>query len=275
MVVVSLFGGLGNQLFQYAFGKALEDAGNEVKFDRVYFHLCENRAYALDHWNTRIEFAAPVGETVPEDTLLFHPGLIRKYDRDCTFVGYWQCEEYFKHIAGKLKQDLTLKTLSLKSKKVQDEIEACNSVFLHVRRTDNLSVRGMAFHGICSLDHQKRAIQYIADRVPDIRLFVFSDDIEWCKANLPFEATFVDHNTTGVVADSEYYLRKTEDGTEHEDLWLMSQCKHGIIATSTFSWWGAWLNPNPDKIVIAPDKWFVGDINKNSHDIIPSNWVKM
>ncbi len=256
-------------------GYALEALGNEVKFDRSYFDSDPSRAYALHHWNTKVEFAAPVGEVINEPDLRYHPEFLKKYDTDCTLVGYWQCPKYFQNVEPQLRQDFTLKHRpSEKSLEVAGQIVQTNSCFLHIRRTDNLSVRGMAFHGLSSIDYYARAIKRIVQETNSaLDLFVFSDDIKWCKANIPWPATFVDHNSTGVVADPTYFLTKTTNGTEHEDLWLMSLCKHGVTATSTFSWWAGWMIKNPAKVVISPHNWFIGPYNEMSMDMIP--WIRI
>lgn len=272
MIVVRLLGGAGNQIFQYAFGKALKAAGNEVKFDRSYFDNDSTRAYVLDRWNTSVEFAGPVGDWITDDGLRYKPELIKKYHEDCTFSGYWQSENYFKNVD--LSQDLSLRrSPSEKSLEVAQQISLSNSVFLHIRRTDTLAARGKAFHGLIPLDYYHRSIRYLADRIGKFRLFVFSDDIEWCKQNLPWADVFVDHNKPGVSVLPDNEVQKTTDGTEEEDLWLMSLCKHGITANSSFSWWGGYLIQNPAKIVISPDQWFVGENNGLSRDLIP--WLRL
>ncbi len=275
MVVLKVVGGTGNQFFIYAFGKALEAAGNNVRFDRSYYDTDPSRGYTLHHWNTKVEFGTPVGEVINEPDLRYHPELLKKYDTDCTLVGYWQCPRYFRNVSDLLKREFTLKHRpSEKSLEVAGQIVQTNSVFLHIRRTDNLSVRGMAFHGLSPIDYYARAIKRIVQETnKSLDLFVFSDDIEWCKANIPWEATFVDHNSTGVTADPTYFLTKTANGTEHEDLWCMSLCKHGVTATSTFSWWGGYLIQNPAKVVISPHNWFIGEYNRMSEDMIP--WIRI
>jgi len=275
MVVVRFCGGTGNIFWQYSFGKALELAGNVVRFDRSYYDTDFSRTYTLDHWNTRVEFAAPIGEEIFEGTLRYQPHLIRRYPQDCTFSGYWQSPHYLTGIEPLLRQEFTLKCCpSPRSLEVAGQILKTNSVFLHIRKTDSLAARGLAFHGLVPLDYYERAIRWIVTNSPEpIGLFVFSDDIEWCKENLPWPVTFVDHNSTGVVANSEYVLTRQEDGTEHEDLWLLSLCKHGITANSSFSWWGGWLIKNPEKIIVSPEAWFTKTHNAESRDMV--NWTRM
>jgi hypothetical protein len=117
-----------------------------------------------------------------------------------------------------------------------------------------------AFIGVCSLAYYQKAIEYIKSQVKTPVFYIFSDDIEWVKSNLLLDknTVFVGHNK----------------GTEsYNDMHLMSLCKHHIIANSSFSWWGAWLNASPNKIVVAPKKWFAS--NQNDQDLIPRSWVKL
>jgi len=279
MVTIVLKGGTGNQFYQYAFAERLRAEGNEVQFDRSVIDGDVARAYTLDHWNVDIPCGQRRGQYINEETILYQPHFIKKYNEDTILDGYWQCEKYFLSVEDKVRASLTLRSKpSEQTLQVAREMAACGSpCFLHIRRTDNLSVRGMAFHGIAPQTYYQEAARYIADRKPDPVFFVFSDDIAWCKENvrLPYVTIFVDHNNTGVDCNSEYWLTKRDDGTEHEDLWLMSQCQNAIMATSTFGWWGAWLMRNPRKIVIAPKQWFVGEFDKMSRNIIPDNWIRM
>jgi hypothetical protein len=143
-----------------------------------------------------------------------------------------------------------------------DNIKKVNSVSIHIRRGDYVTnKRHSKVFSPCSHDYYSRAAKLIADQQPNPHYFVFSDDIGWAKANLEFEypTTFVDVN---------------DEAHSHEDMRLMSLCNHNIIANSSFSWWGAWLNVNPEKVVIAPQKWF-SDYKCNTQDMIPENWIKI
>ena len=148
------------------------------------------------------------------------------------------------------------------SQMFSDRIQSTESVSLHVRRADYIqNALTNKIHGTCDQDYYDRAIRYIAERVIDPHFFIFSDEPEWVKENLKidFPMTVVDCN---------------DASRNYEDLRLMSTCKHNIIANSSFSWWGAWLNPNPDKLVITPEQWF-NDKKRNTKDLIPEQWVKM
>lgn len=280
MIVVRLCGGFGNQAFQYAFGSILKAAGNDVMFDLSWFVNQQERAYALDHWNTQVPVGKSLGTEIGEGGLRYKPGLIKKYDHDCTFAGYWQCSKYFETIDSDIRRDFTLRELPCsKTLALSDQINATNSVFLHIRRTDSLNSSGLVNHGVCSIDYYKSAVSYMQDRLENPTFFVFSDDIVWCLSNFDFPAVrdviFVSHNSTGVTVDTNYNVRKTEDGTEHEDLWLMSRCKHGITANSSFSWWGGYLINSPDKIMISPRQWFASGSSHDSTDIVPSTWIRL
>jgi hypothetical protein len=280
MVTLKIVGGTGNQLHIRAFGYALEALGNEVQFDRWYFDNVSSRAYTLDRFNTEVVFGHARGRDIGEGGLLYHPELLKKYDEDVTLAGYWQTEKYWTpEVRVQLRQAFTLREQpSARTLAAAEQIHSCNSASLHVRRTDTLSARGLAHHGLIPMDYYKRAIKEIYARVPAPHFFIFSDDIAWCKQELLFfapDVTFVDHNTTGVTVDGSYEVRKTDNGTEHEDLFLMSQCKHAITANSSFAFWGAWLIQNPDKVVITPRQWFTAGSEHISQDMIPENWQKI
>jgi hypothetical protein len=139
------------------------------------------------------------------------------------------------------------------------KISQSKSVSIHIRRTDYVSnPNTRRFHGICDMDYYYKAVKMIAGKVHSSNFFLFSDDINWVKENfrIKYPTIFVDHI-----------------GSDAEELLLMSLCKHNIIANSSFSWWGAWLNRNLSKIVIAPKKWF--KVNVNERDIVPQEWIRI
>src|SRR5262245_48269614 len=136
------------------------------------------------------------------------------------------------------------------------------SVSLHVRRGDYVRDPALnRIHGTCSLEYYADAIDYVAQRVPGARFFVFSDDLRWVEHNLP-------------IRHPVEYVRHNTGQQGHEDIRLMSHCQHHIIANSGFSWWGAWLDPRPEKIVCAPARWFADD-RYDTRDVIPASWVKL
>ena len=141
-------------------------------------------------------------------------------------------------------------------------ILAVNSVSIHVRRGDYLT-NPVTFqtHGLCDIDYYKKAIDEILDLVDKPHFFIFSDDQSWAKSNIIF----------GAPTD---YVMHNNSLKNYEDLRLMSYCRHHIIANSSFSWWGAWLGNNPEKIVIAPKKWF-NDPKIDTTDLIPDTWLRL
>lgn len=278
--LVKLNGGLGNQMFQYAFKCVLEEkTGAEVLFDFSYFDEVVKdgsaviRPFELDVFNTDCKKALKedldkVQRNKPDKNVITQKSAYM-FDRKLFDVskyyydGYFQNERFFKDIRAKLLSDFSLKEpLDEKNQAVLNEILNSNSVSLHVRRGDYVSLESAnKFHGTCSLKYYEKAIKHIAKKAKNpkesLHLFLFSDDIEWVIKNLKIEYpyTVVDFN------QNKGWL----------DLNLMKHCKHNIIANSSFSWWGAWLNENPEKIVVAPKNWTVKRVRC---DIVPRNWVK-
>ena len=160
-----------------------------------------------------------------------------------------------------------------------EAIDSVNAVSLHVRRGDYVSdPTTNRFHGICSPDYYQRAVDYITTRAGVPHLFVFSDDPEWCHANMQApDSTIVDCNLMSGTCDAGGHIQRGRVGREVEDLYLMSLCRHAVIANSSFSWWGAWLHNNQqDRIVVAPKTWFaVGPDVADSTDIVPERWVRL
>jgi len=187
---------------------------------------------------------------------------INTVPQDCYLVGYWQSEKYFLNVATKIRTDFTFHTpMSDRNTEIARQIARVNAVSLHVRRGDYVSnPKTNATHGLCSLDYYWAAIQHMAERIEYPHFFIFSDDMAWVKDQLKmdFPCEYVEHNQ----GDESY-----------NDMRLMSLCQHHIIANSSFSWWGAWLNPNPDKFVVAPKKWFTN--GNNVEDLFPQGWVTL
>lgn len=196
---------------------------------------------------------------VVEPHFHYWPG-IKNIPHDCYLAGYWQSEKYFQDVAPVIRADFTFKSqLVGKNAEFAEQISRVNAVSLHVRRGDYANnPKTTATHGLCSLDYYRAAIQHVSNLVEQPRFFIFSDDIGWVKASLEidFPCQYVDHN---------------QGAESYNDMRLMSLCKHHIIANSSFSWWGAWLNSNVEKIVVAPKKWFAN--GRDVNDLIPQNWV--
>lgn len=181
--------------------------------------------------------------------------------KDAYLIGFWQSEKYFSNMEQILRKEFRFsKQPSGLNAEIADKICQNNAVFLHIRRGDYVSHPDVAkFNGTCDQAYYERALSIVADKVSEPILYVFSDEPEWVRQNMhfPFPSTIIDHNGP-------------DDA--HEDLRLMSLCRHAIIANSTFSWWGAWLIDSEDKVVVAPRKWFA-DPNIDTSDVIPDRWI--
>ena len=269
MIIVKLIGGLGNQLFQYATARHLSKIHNtELLLDISEFETYHLQKFSLNAFNVTERYATldEINKLPVYKEKHFH------YDPEFKFFlnnivikGYWQSEKYFMEIENIILQEFSFKNPAIDTnKKILQSINSSNSVSLHVRRGDY--VKNTYENQILiskDLDFYHNCVQYILDKEQNCHFFIFSDDPSWVKENLKLQypVTYVDHNN----ADTNY-----------EDLRLMSSCKHNIISNSTFSWWGAWLNRNPHKIVCAPKKWFSDETKYlDSKDIIPEKWVKL
>jgi hypothetical protein len=259
MIITKIQGGLGNQMFQYAYGKHLSTKYNtDLKLDiRFYdYPATPKREFILNKFsntftNTDMNFSL-TGQVYKIDDDFNYKELTNPLNDNYYLDGYWQSEKYFKESEFIISEDFKPNEETL-SKLLRTPFIDSNTISLHVRRGDYLNSNG--YHPVQSIEYYKNAVGQIGEYD---YIFIFSDDIKWCKENLNFKNIIF-----------------IEGFTDIEDLYLMSLCKHNIIANSTFSWWGAWLNSNPNKIVIAPKKWFGDRANLNESDIIPSNWIRL
>lgn len=290
MIVVELLGGLGNQLFQYALGRALSvKRGVQLKLDLSSFRNYPLRNYRLGNFRIQAEIASDedvlqcgygqglIGtaqkirdrmnpwyarRVVREKSFPFSEDIFKV--RDNTLIkGYWQSEKYFIDIASELRREIVPNSeMSPESRAILSEITSGESVSLHVRRGDYVeNPVTNAYHGVCSQDYYRRAVEFIRHKSNDsARFFVFSDDPDWVEGNLDIGSPF-------------RVVRHNGPGNDYEDLSLMSACFSHVIANSSFSWWGAWLCANPDKIVVAPSRWFDG-ARSDTRDLLPDNWVR-
>ncbi len=275
MIIIRLKGGLGNQMFEYAAGRALALKTNsrlllDATFlnDRTPRRHFTFRSYELGVFDiapeftllSRISFAVRIPLLWPTLSVfsMLAEEVGRIFGRKTIYLeNYSQSEKYFSEYAEVIRKDFTFSNpLSAEAEQIAAEIASTESVALHVRRGDYVTdPKTAAYHGFVGAgDYYARAVTVIEEKVRDPHLFVFSDDIAWCRENLK-----IAHPTTYVA-------------TGVHDLHLMSLCKHNIIANSSFSWWAAWLNKNPDKIVIAPEEWSLGG---KSDDVLPKNWVRL
>ena len=279
MVMVRIRSGLGNQLFQYATGRRLAHANNvRLKLDITSYSTNPHRSYMLHCFNVNADIATKEDidralcdqheKSKPQNTVIRE----KCYEFDPTVLGlrgnfyldgHWQSEKYFRDIEEIVRKELTLKTiLDPRNRIMADGICSSNAVSIHVRRGDYYHIPSVyKVHGVLPLDYYRRAISLVRMNVNRPHFYVFSDEPEWARINLGFvhPMTVVDTNTSDQA---------------HEDLRLMSLCKHHIIANSTLSWWGAWLCTHTAKIVCVPERWFKKD-GVNTQDLIPPSWIKL
>ena len=292
MVIVKISGGLGNQLFQYAFGKAIEEKyGYDVKYDLSYYENIPDGDTARKVFVSRyipshmIATEEDILQITTRDKSAWKKVLKRlglaeyrtKYERpgdgvtsieqvkdNTLLIGYWQSEEYFSNVCDKIREEFSFENdiQSPEMKALLEKIKSSDSVSIHVRGGDYLlSQNQTIFGGICTSEYYEEAYAYMKKKNPISKFFLFTNDVEWTKKNihLPYEE---------ITMVSEEY-EATEDWM---DLYLMSLCKDNIIANSSYSWWAAWLNDHVDKTVICPYKW----TNDNQHsDIFCKSWIKM
>lgn len=266
-IVCCLQGGMGNQMFQYAMVKQISlNLGVPFYLNINRFNLCNMRQYSLGLWRgVTEEITSEEPNRVIENGMPFNQRIVDSVKPGNSLIGYWQTEKYFKGIKQDLqkifvpKKDLTSKgeaTLT-KIKEAGDR-----SVFLTIRRTDYVTNE---FHGVLSRQYYDNALKIIAKDVKDPIIFIFSDEPQWCEENM-------DLGYESYVAGNFDMTTKTHLGREDEELFLMINCKHAILANSSYSWWGAWLNPDPG-IRIAPVKWFNSE-KEDPRDIVPEGWIR-
>lgn len=292
MIISNIIGGLGNQMFQYAAGRALSlkreqpllldvsgfaNYGLHQGFElQRVFDLPITIANSMDVRNVlawqanpliKRRLSSPRWSKLRRDGFVVEPHFhywsgISHVPQSAYLMGYWQSEKYFQELADIIRADFAFFVLpSTKNSELTQQISQVNAVSLHVRRGDYVqNPITLATHGLCTLDYYQAAIQTIAESVEQPHFFIFSDDIAWVTANLKMD--FPSH-----------YITYNQGAESYNDMRLMSLCRHHIIANSSFSWWGAWLNPSPNKIVIAPKQWFADD--KNVSDLLPPNWITL
>lgn len=285
-LIVKFNGGLGNQMFQWAFARALEDkTGIQTFLDMTFFEKNYSRPYELEIfkanvkkvegfwanwklnaiWKLRrqLEGKKFFGTKVIEEAHFEYDSSLFEVEPNTYIHGFFQSEKYFSKIENKIREDFQFKVQPDEAnQRIIEKIQSTNSLSLHIRRGDYVQKkRFQNKYSTCSLDYYKRAVELVVEKVQNPVLFIFSDDKDWVKENLnfPYETVYVDNNS---------------GSKSYEDLRLMSLCRHNIIANSSFSWWGAWLNNNKEKIVIAPQKWF-NDEKIVQTDVIPENWIRL
>jgi hypothetical protein len=291
MIITRLNGGLGNQMFQYAAGRCLAHSLNtELKLDISPFRNDPLRGYELPAFSITGTIAAdadlqrvrrPLSYLIrhPAESLrsAIHRGAPVRYIRERQFhfdpeipglpdniylEGYWQSEKYFRKIEPLIRQEFRLRVApGALVEESAGRIGDGNAVSIHIRRGDFASNPAThATHGVCSIDYYQRAIEKISRQTEDARFWIFSDDPQWVTENIT-----TDHPSS-CVSDQHF--------KDYEDLYLMSCCRHHIIANSSFSWWGAYLGSHPGKIVIAPKRWFK-KTEIITTDLLPESWIQL
>lgn len=270
MVKVTLKGGIGNQMFQYAFARSLAiSMATNVIIDTSFLNTRGRkivpRKYGLGDLNITISSENITdAELVTENKLYCYSrkiveSVISGQPKNVWLRhGYWQSYKYFQEHSDIIAGELTPKTpLPVSVAGIAKDMKRTNSVLIHVRRTDYTKNNPHPCYGV---NYIQKCVDLLADKVSDLKMFVFSDDLQWCKENLSFNnCEFVD----------EFH------DEPHYQMYLMSMCKHFIIPASSFSWWSAWLSKYPDKIVICPKTWYSRPHHKNAEDLIPANWIRL
>jgi hypothetical protein len=293
MIIVQLKGGLGNQMFQYALGRVISLKRQDLLYldIRLLINSPKNitvRNFDLDKFDIKANIApnnllkhTPLSQRdifwiflqrmlgkeliinyFKEQDISFDPDVFN-VSGNTYFEGYWQSEDYFKEIAPVIRNDFIFKIMPDKlNKEVLLRIKNTNSVSLHIRRGDYVSSPiASQVLGVLGKEYYNRALDLIKKWVKDPHIFIFSDDIKWARKNFNLNIPL-------------YFVDINQDKKNYEDMRLMSNCQHHIIANSSFSWWGAWLGLNPNKIIIRPKKWF-NQANMETKNLCPPSWIKV
>lgn len=287
MVAVALSDGLGNQMFQYAAGRAVAlRAGLPLKLDRGILDDGDGfRRYQLDGFALRTEFLSSKerevllgpGATastrrwlwrwvdylrpwhqrrgIAEKTWRFYPELLQ-VRTSCHLRGHWQSERYFEDCVEVIRKDFDFAKRPGLAQEPEDEMAAA----LHVRRSDYLAPHTAGIHGVCPVAYYERAVAEVKRRAGAVRWHVFSDDPEWVQSQ-PFLKSLGEV----VCGDPRAPM---------EDFRRMRACRHFVIANSTFSWWAAWLGEREDSVIIAPQQWFE-DSGRDASFVVPDRWIRV
>ena len=290
MIISNIIGGLGNQMFQYAIGRALS-----LRFGvPLILDISDFARYKLHHgFELPRLFKVPMSIATPDDMKhvlgwqynqivkrllvrhffkhlrpknfivephFHHWSGINNLAASCYLYGHWQSASYFNDFENVIRSDFQFKNpLDENNKNVAGLITNSNSISLHIRRGDYVNnSQNLLRHGLCSVGYYQNAVEFILHHVVEPTIFVFSDDIDWARHNLNLSVPsyFISHNT---------------GPNSYIDMQLMSLCRHHIIANSSFSWWGAWLASWEKQIVIAPQPWFE-DAQMDTRNLTLPNW---
>ena len=296
MIIVKLISGLGNQLFEYAVGRQLSlQRQVPLKLDISFFEGQRLRSYKLNHYNIQAEIATEkeiekftniynsnslyarifrkTESMLPkrkklhyiEDEWWMYESELLKASSNVYVDGYWQHYKYYENLSPHVLQELTVKDPPsvAYSKYLTHLLSDNHSVSIHIRRGDYITDPAASkLMGILPLEYYHKAISYMEERLGSPSFYIFSDDLSWAKDNLAIQAPVT-------------FVELENEGSDYFELELMSKCRHNIIANSTFSWWGAFLNRNKEKIVISPADWVLEkNINQKIQLQFPS-WIKL
>lgn len=295
MIISNFSGGLGNQMFQYACAQALSfELGLPLRFCvDSYIHNHNHNGFELDRvFNVNLKYATDEnlisligwrGKSIQlrhivskkycqwlanrffitEPYFNYWPDLVNKAINGAYIHGYWQSEKYFLKYSKQIRDCFTFRsTLNEFNRAIAKSITENISISVHVRRGDYISnAKNSAYHGFCGLDYYRTAINKMSNFFPNARFFVFSDDSNWVNQELK------------PIFPNLVLISNNKGSESHNDIRLMAMCSHHIIANSSFSWWGAWLNTDINKVVIAPKRWFLNKIDTS--DLIPEDWYQI
>jgi hypothetical protein len=297
VIIVELFGGLGNTMFQYAAGKIIEkETGIKVKFDISFFlKNYSEEGIKKRYYNQSIGlFLKEI--IVDSDSLITPPSfqqklfsssclLVRKtsqkllnYHKEVCFTrdildvskdnmqlsGYWQNYKLMSRDVNYVKSLFQFPKLDKYNNNILNEINQCNSVFCHIRRGDYVNIKSSNNHNVTTKDYFYKAMKYMVNKISNPVFFVFTDDIDWVQNNFQENSFKLDMRVVSI----------NNCRSAFNDMYLMSQCDHAIISNSSFSWWGAFLQ-NKNNIVITPSKWLNSDRGSQINSIIGNHWVKL
>lgn len=297
MIVVRIYEGLGNQMFEYAYAYALSKWARKKNI-KIYLDMRKEavtvydkrrmgRPLNIDLFNISLPIADEEilkhWDYMTEETLIHKAincmqdiGLWKyqikheaefNYNRSCLrvrdysyLIGWFQHYEYFERYRGALLKEFTLKKELQMPVQLRHILDAYQVISVHIRRGDYITdIRARKAMCICGRDYYINAIKYLKSKLSNPYLFIFTNDEEWVEENLQCDIPYI-------VVSNHYDL------SDIQEMVLMSMCNHNIIANSTFSWWGAWMNTYQNKIVVAPRKWFVDGTRKN---IAMESWIRM
>ncbi|MDQ6812792.1 MAG: alpha-1,2-fucosyltransferase [Bacteroidota bacterium] len=288
MIITKITSGLGNQLFQYAAAKSLSLKHNtSLFFDLSYYDTTYEtdtpRSFKLHHFNIdyknldtsplvyfskatklfRNRSCKPFFSRVKEKHFHYDDQVVHATGACITLEGFWQSEKYFAQHTEAIRNELTFKSVANSELAIykQQMLNTQNPISIHIRRGDYVSHPEFSkSFGFVGLEYYDRAVAYVKSKVQNPAFFVFTDDKDWVKSCFH-------------LTDKNVFVETNGEDSDVTELQLMSLCTHHIIANSSFSWWGAWLNNSKSKIVIAPASWYKNKTDWNTKDLIPPSWV--